>query len=73
MAAALARDRAFLLPNCGFFAVGETLEKCFAAATAVEESAHVAFIALSLGKPSLVPQSEVERMHEFIHHHYGQR
>ncbi|MDQ6773320.1 MAG: class II aldolase/adducin family protein [Candidatus Dormibacteraeota bacterium] len=73
VAAGIGSDRAILLPNHGVVAVGEDLAKCFAAAMAVEESAHVAFIALQLGVPRAVPESEIERMHEFIHHHYGQR
>jgi L-fuculose-phosphate aldolase len=73
VAAGLGRDRAVLLPNHGVVAVGETLKKAFGAAMAVEESANVAFIALQLGKPALVPDAEVSRMHEFIHFHYGQR
>jgi ribulose-5-phosphate 4-epimerase/fuculose-1-phosphate aldolase len=53
-------------------AVGESLKKCFGAAMAVEESAHVAFIAHQLGTPTLVTNEEVARMHDFIHHEYGQ-
>jgi ribulose-5-phosphate 4-epimerase/fuculose-1-phosphate aldolase len=69
----LGRDRAVLLPNHGVVAVGEDLAACYTAAYQVEESAHVAFLALQLGEPRPVPASEIERMHEFIHHHYGQR
>lgn len=73
VAAGLGSDRAVLLPNHGVIAVGESLKKCFAAAMAVEESAHVAFIALQLGTPNRVPDREVQRMNDFIHHEYGQR
>jgi ribulose-5-phosphate 4-epimerase/fuculose-1-phosphate aldolase len=73
VAAGLGADRAILLPNHGVVAVGEDLPKCYTAAAQVEESAHVAFLALQLGEPHPVPASEVERMHEFIHHRYGQR
>lgn len=73
VAAGLGGDRAVLLPNHGVIAVGENLKKCFGAAMAVEESAHVAYIALQLGTPTVVPEQEVERMHDFIHHQYGQR
>lgn len=73
VAAGLGSARAVLLPNHGVIAVGENLKKGFGAAMAVEESAHVAFIALQLGKPSLVPGPEIERMYEFIHFRYGQR
>lgn len=73
VAAGLGEDRVVLLPNHGVIAVGENLKKAFAAAMAVEESAHVAYIALQLGEPNLVSDSEVARMNEFIHHKYGQR
>jgi L-ribulose-5-phosphate 4-epimerase len=73
VAAGLGADRAVLLPNHGVVAVGEDLQKCLGAAIAVEESAYIAFIALQLGTPTPVPEPEIERMHEFIHHRYGQR
>lgn len=72
VAEGLGADRAALLPNHGVIAVGETLAKCFHAAVSVEESAHVAFLAAQLGEPRQVPAKEVRRMHEFIHHRYGQ-
>jgi L-ribulose-5-phosphate 4-epimerase len=73
VAAGLSGDRAVLLPNHGVVAVGEDLGKCYIAAAQVEESAHIAFLALQLGQPHPVPQPEIDRMHEFIHHRYGQR
>src|SRR5437660_7395245 len=73
VARGLGGDRAVLLPNHGVVAVGENLKKAFGAAMAVEESAHVAYIALQLGEPRLVPDAEVVRMNDFIHHKYGQR
>jgi ribulose-5-phosphate 4-epimerase/fuculose-1-phosphate aldolase len=72
VAAGLGSDRAALLPNHGVVAVGESLARCYHAAVAVEESAHVAFLAAQLGEPRHVPGDEVRRMHEFIHHRYGQ-
>jgi ribulose-5-phosphate 4-epimerase/fuculose-1-phosphate aldolase len=73
VAAGLGADRAVLLPNHGVVAVGEDLRRCYTAAAQVEESAHIAFLALQLGEPHPVPDAEIERMHDFIHHHYGQR
>lgn len=73
VAAGLGADRAVLLPNHGVVAVGEDLRKSYTAAAQVEESAHIAFLALQLGEPHPVPASEIERLHDFIHHHYGQR
>jgi L-ribulose-5-phosphate 4-epimerase len=73
VAKGLGSDRAALLPNHGVIAVGEDLRRCFGAACQVEESAHIAFLALQLGQPHEVPASEIDRMHEFIHNRYGQR
>jgi L-fuculose-phosphate aldolase len=73
VAAGLGADRAVLLPNHGVVAVGEDVRKSYTAAAQVEESAHIAFLALQLGEPHPVPASEIERMHGFIHHRYGQR
>jgi L-ribulose-5-phosphate 4-epimerase len=71
--AALAGQRAVLLPSHGVMAVGETLPKAFHAATAVEEGARVAWLARQLGRPRPVPESDIAWMNEFIHRRYGQR
>lgn len=73
LVAALAGQRAVLLPSHGVMAVGETLPKAFHAATAVEEGAHVAWLARQLGRPRPVPESDIAWMNEFIHRRYGQR
>ncbi len=73
MPEALGGDRAILLPNHGVYAVGETVDAAFVAAQIVEESARVAWLARSLGTPRQLPQTEIDRLHEFIHHRYGQR
>jgi len=73
LVAALAGQRAVLLPNHGVMAVGETLPKAFHAAVAVEEGARVAWLARQLGRARTVPDAEVAWMNDFIHHRYGQR
>jgi len=73
VAAGLGNDRAVLLPNHGVVAIGEDLQSCFTAASQVEEMAHIAFLALQMGEPQHVPRSEIKRLNQFIHHHYGQR
>jgi L-ribulose-5-phosphate 4-epimerase len=72
VAEALGGDRAILLPHHGVVAVGENPAKAFHAAVAVEESAQVAYLALAVGRIEPVPEAEVTRMNEFIHHRYGQ-
>ena len=72
LAEALRGHRAVLLPNHGAVVVGESLGRAFVAAVLVEQSARVALLASLLGEPRPLPESEVERLHEFIHHRYGQ-
>jgi ribulose-5-phosphate 4-epimerase/fuculose-1-phosphate aldolase len=69
----LGAHRAVLLPNHGVIAVGESVESAFTAALLVEQSARVAYLAHLLGEPAPIPPDEVERMHRFLHHEYGQR
>jgi len=64
--------RAVLLRNHGVLCAGETLGNAFTAARLVEHMARVAYLAMALGKPSLVPPPEIERMHAFLHGGYGQ-
>ncbi len=66
-------DRAVLLPNHGVLAVGESLDLAYSAAVTVEHMARVALLAGLIGKPQQVPQSEIDRMHTFLHTEYGQR
>jgi len=73
LVAALAGQRAILLPNHGVVAIGETLPKALHAAVAVEEGAHVAWLARQLGRARAVPDADVAWMNDFIHHRYGQR
>jgi ribulose-5-phosphate 4-epimerase/fuculose-1-phosphate aldolase len=68
----LGPHRAVLLPNHGVIAVGESAEKAFTAAVLVEQSARVAYLASLLGEPLPIPPDEVERIHRFLHHEYGQ-
>ena len=73
VAAGLGRDQAVLLPNHGVIVVGDDLNQALAAAMAVEESAHAAFLAHQLGDPRPVQDAEIARLHDFIRNRYGQR
>lgn len=70
---ALRDDLAILLPNHGVYAVGGSLATAYSVAQTVEDSARVAWLATMLGTPRPVPDSEIARLHEFVHHRYGQR
>jgi L-fuculose-phosphate aldolase len=73
LGSSLGDDRAILLPHHGVVAVGESLGKAYHAAVAVEEGAHVAWLARAIGRPRNVPADDTAWMHEFIHRRYGQR
>ena len=68
----IGRDRAVLLPNHGVLAVGETVDLAYTAAVMVEHMARVALLAGLIGEPHRVPQTEIDRMHTFLHTEYGQ-
>jgi len=48
-------------------------DRAYSAAVTVEHMARVALLAGLIGKPQQVPQSEIDRLHTFLHTEYGQR
>lgn len=63
---------AVLLQNHGAVAVGETLDRAYAAAVAVEEAAHVFLLARQLGEPIILPPEERRRIFLSMRTGYGQ-
>lgn len=59
---ALEGRRAVLLQNHGLVAVGEDLERAYAAAVMAEEACHVYYIARTLGVPRALPPEEVQAL-----------
>jgi ribulose-5-phosphate 4-epimerase/fuculose-1-phosphate aldolase len=63
---------AVLLQNHGAVAVGETLERAYAAAVAMEVAAHVYLLARQLGEPIVLPPEERRRIFRSMRTGYGQ-
>ncbi|MCE5196938.1 MAG: class II aldolase/adducin family protein [Negativicutes bacterium] len=72
-AAALGRQaNACLLRAHGAVCIGETLEQAFRAATVLEMTAQVYYMARSIGQPQALPAGAVQAMQEYVRQHYGQ-
>lgn len=68
------RDRAaVLLGNHGVVGVGTTIDEAFNAAQVVEDGARIYQMASTMGKPKLIPESEVQILREQYLKHYGQK
>lgn len=67
-------DRAAVIwGNHGAMVVGASLSQTFSIAHALEDSAKVYTIAKQLGNPVILPPEEVEKLHQFWLHEYGQK
>ncbi len=62
-----------LLQNHGVFAVGPSAEAALKAAVMTEDNAATVWMALQLGTPIPIPQSEIDKLHHRYTHVYGQR
>lgn len=63
---------ACLLANHGAVCVGETMEQTFRVCTVLEMTAHIYYMALSVGKPCVLSDELVSAMRDFAENHYGQ-
>lgn len=63
---------AVLLKNHGVFTIGKNAEAAVKAAVMVEDAARTVWLALQLGKPDLIPDADVARLHHRYTHEYGQ-
>ena len=67
------RFRALLMRHHGVFTAGKTPSDALVAALIVEHSAKIAFLAESIGNPTVLPREEVRRLHEQYMEGYGQK
>jgi L-ribulose-5-phosphate 4-epimerase len=67
------KSPACLLQNHGVFAIGKTAEDAVKAAVMTEDNAATVWLALQLGTPIPIPQSEIDKLHYRYTHVYGQR
>jgi L-ribulose-5-phosphate 4-epimerase len=63
---------AVLLKNHGVFAIGADAKTAVKAAVMTEASAKTVWLAMQIGTPDVIPQEDVDRLHQRYKHVYGQ-
>ncbi|VTS04959.1 L-ribulose-5-phosphate 4-epimerase [Tuwongella immobilis] len=63
---------AILLANHGVFAWGNSAPAALKAATMVEDVAKTVWLALQIGQPAAIPESEARKWYDRYQHNYGQ-
>ncbi|HEX9036297.1 MAG TPA: class II aldolase/adducin family protein [Ktedonobacterales bacterium] len=69
----LGQRSAVILGNHGALAVGRTLALAYSVAHALEDTAHVYWLAKQAGEPRVLPESASQRLHASWLQSYGQR
>ena len=64
---------AVLLKNHGVFTIGKTVEAAVKAAIMTEDAARTVWLALQIGKPDVIPDEDVKKLHNRYTHVYGQQ
>ena len=70
---AIGDSPAVLLKNHGVFTVGPTAVAAVKAAVMVEDVARTTWLALQIGRPDVIADEDVARLHQRYRHVYGQR
>ena len=70
---AIGKSPAVLLKNHGVFTVGPTAEAAVKAAVMVEDVARTTWLALQIGRPDVIADEDVARLHQRYQQVYGQR
>lgn len=68
----LGRSPAVLLKNHGVFTIGKDAAAALKAAVMTEDVAATAWLALQIGQPDVIPQDQVDRLHQRYTTLYGQ-
>ncbi|GHV62211.1 aldolase [Spirochaetia bacterium] len=63
---------ACLLANHGAVCLGMDMDMAFKVSAVLEMTAQIYLLARSIGKPVVFDQKEIDFMHDFAYHHYGQ-
>jgi L-ribulose-5-phosphate 4-epimerase len=71
--ASIGSSRAVLLKNHGVFTVGTSPEEAVKAAVMVEDIAHTMWLALQIGTPDPIAESDIAKLHDRYTNVYGQR
>ena len=68
----IGKSPAVLLKNHGVFTVGKDAAAAVKAAVMTEDVAATVWMAMQIGKPDVIPQADVDKLHDRYMHVYGQ-
>jgi len=68
----IGKSPAVLLKNHGVFTIGKNAKAAVKAAVMTEDVAASVWLAMQLGVPDVIPQADVDKLHERYTHVYGQ-
>jgi L-ribulose-5-phosphate 4-epimerase len=68
----IGKSPAVLLKNHGVFTIGKNAMSAVKAAVMTEDNAKTVWLAMQIGKPDVIPQEDVEKLHERYTNVYGQ-
>lgn len=68
----IGKSPAVLLKNHGVFTVGKDAAAAVKAAVMTEDVAATVWMAMQIGKPDVIPQDDVDKLHDRYTHVYGQ-
>ena len=69
----IGKSPAVLLKNHGVFTIGKNAEAAVKAAVMTEDVAATVWLALQIGKPDLLPQEDIDKLHDRYTNVYGQK
>lgn len=68
----IGKSPAVLLKNHGVFTIGKDAAAAVKAAVMTEDVAATVWMAMQIGKPDVIPQDDVDKLHDRYMHVYGQ-
>jgi L-ribulose-5-phosphate 4-epimerase len=68
----IGKSPAVLLKNHGVFTIGKNAKSAVKAAVMTEDNAKTVWLAMQIGTPDLIPQEDVEKLHDRYMNVYGQ-
>jgi L-ribulose-5-phosphate 4-epimerase len=68
----IGKSPAVLLKNHGVFTIGKNATAAVKAAVITEDVAAIVWMALQIGTPDVIPQDDVDKLHDRYTHVYGQ-
>jgi L-ribulose-5-phosphate 4-epimerase len=68
----IGRSPAVLLKNHGVFTIGKNAKAAVKAAVMTEDNARTVWLAMQIGTPDVIPQEDVEKLHQRYTNVYGQ-